>query len=103
MEFCNHKMTNHRLCGRPLFHQGRHLSEQSLAHRIEHEKENRRQVRVASKTRHRGIAMEVPPHLLPGSALASLAKYRASGMVRPGDTLYEKIATRLLQREGITA
>jgi hypothetical protein len=102
MELCHHKMKNHRLCGRPLFHFGRHLSEQSISHRIEREKENRRQTRVGSKTRHRGIALEVPEQLLPGSALASLAKYRASGMVQPGDVLYEHIARRLLRREGIS-
>ena len=47
----------------------------------------------------RNHSPEVPEHLLPGSALASLAKYRLNELVRPGDELFEQIAYRLLAKE----
>jgi hypothetical protein len=47
----------------------------------------------------RGQVVQLPKRLLPGSALNSMAKYRMSGLVRPGDTLYIRIAERLIDRE----
>jgi|HubBroStandDraft_5_1064220.scaffolds.fasta_scaffold259227_1 hypothetical protein len=101
MENCNHKMKHQQACGRPLSHPGRHLSQASLDKKAQGEKDRRRVVRVETKMRHRGQALEMPPNLLPGSALASLAKYRNSGMVRPGDKLFEQIAVRLARQEGL--
>ena len=47
----------------------------------------------------RGQVVPLPRHLLPGSALNSMAKYQMSGLVRPGDKLYVQIAERLIDRE----
>ena len=104
-EFCNHKMTGNRLCGRLLFHARPHRSYAGVAHKQAAEKEKRRKARAAradASLRHRGREVRLPPERLPGTALASLAKYRKSGMVRPGDKLYEQIARRLLQQEGVS-
>jgi hypothetical protein len=98
-EFCRHTMTRNRRCGRKSGHPGYHQSELSLGKKSREQNE-KRAARRAQLPAHGGHP-EVPAQLLPGTALASLVKYKKSGLWQPGDMLYEKIARRLLEREGL--
>lgn len=97
-KYCSYQMTNGRLCGRVSGHLPPHRSHEAVRNRLDVQKEDRRTARVKSPAKRRGSVPEVPAYLLPGSALASLAKYNLSGLRQPGDTLYDRIAYRMLER-----
>lgn len=81
-ELCLKPMKRGMLCGRKLGHSWHCKSRQAVGH---------------DKFRHHNNLVEhrqsVPPALLPQAKQDALARYRASGLVMPGDTLYQKLVT----------
>jgi len=98
-DLCNRPVFPDRECGKKTGHRGNCESAEALARAKKNSPNRPRKQKIPLPRQHVQANMLIPTDLLPGSALASMASYRQSGLYKPGDTLYEKIVRRLVERE----